>query len=1331
MGLRRGVADDSVLHLTAANPKQFAYSFFNVLLKQPGISVNLQDYESGYTALHRALYAGNIRAARDLLSRGDIDVTIKDFEGLTAFDLYNSTVEGTNPGNDPEAVGTDLFVWGANRNATLGLHDSTDKAFPDRVNLRTQRQVSDHPDPSQRFFHVGVKDIKMAKLHTGVVTAEKHGNLSVCGFGSGGRLGRQVHSQLPLLPLPELSHTIVSIAMGQDHTLALTSGGYMLSWGNNRFAQLGYAIESVPNPFGKDGDDQIQSTPKRIIGSMKKEWVRGVAAGRMSSACWTADAVWTWGTNQGHLGYDKAATPIQVTPRKVTSMTQPVIDVALSDYAMLCLVDTFEVMCFHHDAHFKINFSSPSRSLKMPKNPAQVSLDSNICKVTSCGPTFATLSKGGDVCTFTLPHPSEEASKDVRDRHVIVKPQVQWALRKSFTAVRDIALGSDGTMIICTNSGHVYVRQRLKAGSGQLKFRRIPYLQRVIKVAANESGAFAAIRVDARPTPIALKGKTLVDDMFSLQPHIQRFENQMSEEDFERHVTSATRVPAEEEEADSNSVARDTVVAVELCQIISRWQAHNDESLFAWSEPLLGSDLIIKVAGYEIPAHSVILSLRSPVLAGLLSGKKVAGFEYEARPSPAISMEAGHPLVALLLLQYLYSDDIAAIWDSRVAFVLQQKFPEVKLSIPDIKADLRRVAEVLELTTLQPIFNFAGKSAIASRSLPGDLSAFFARTSKPPNKACDVVIVLSDREVAANSALLRARCPFFEAMFADRDWTQDRVEKGQIVVNMEHLRWRPMNLVFRFIHEGLEDDLFDYLHQETLDEFLDFVFEVMATATELLMDRLVLVCSRVIATHCNPYNAAALATEASFYQATTLKHSIFDYISSCMETMLESGLLDDMEEDVMRDLTNDIARKQMDKSIVPRSNILVDELMAKHREWVAVQDIPTPRVRVPTKWKPRSPLLVAKDEGRKSPGSPFLTPDLKPTQKEDEIFSMDEDSPRPPSAQEMTPLHLGASVTSGSKPVWKSKKVEVEKSDLRSIMAAEASRKVPGSPTPQRRPEGSPKATGSPILAPVQRAATPSGLSLSSSPGTSGAWRTVEQRKSSLSAVQAAQAAQNPMLSRAPGSLASPAPAGRVINPTKAPTTTPRRTSGSSAAWSTPTTYAAPKPAPPIVSPPNGVDRASQSFSLLAIQQEEQAAAGRINRKVAKSIAEIQEEERLAKEEQAQAEEFERWWQEEERKQAAGSKAGDPSRRGGGEDRGGGRGRGRGRGERRVPHRGRGRGKGDATVNGHAEASTAPTEARGSGGERGGGSGRGGGGGGGRGRGRGKPKAKGSEATGS
>lgn len=157
-------------------------------------------------------------------------------------------------------------------NFALGTGDQSDKAFPDHINLLTQAQAAGRSDPSQKFSHVGVQDVVMSKLHTGVITSESRGNLSLCGFGANGRLGKSIHSQLALVPMTDLQHSIVSIALGQDHTLALTSGGYILSWGHNRFSQLGYVIEAPEKPagMGKEGDDLIQVSPKRIVGPLKK-----------------------------------------------------------------------------------------------------------------------------------------------------------------------------------------------------------------------------------------------------------------------------------------------------------------------------------------------------------------------------------------------------------------------------------------------------------------------------------------------------------------------------------------------------------------------------------------------------------------------------------------------------------------------------------------------------------------------------------------------------------------------------------------------------------------------------------------------------------------------------------------------------------------------------------------------------------------------------------------------------------------------------------------------------------------------------------------------------
>ncbi|OCF36502.1 hypothetical protein I316_01751 [Kwoniella heveanensis BCC8398] len=1336
----------TVLHLAAASLTPIAYNFLNIILRNPNVSVNLQDIESGYTALHRALFVGNIRAARDLLARSDIDTSIKDSEGMTAFDLYNGTVDGTNP--PQTGNGSDLYVWGVNRNFSLGTGDSNDKAYPDHINLMTQAQASGRADAAQKFDHVGVQDVAMAKLHTGVITTESKGNLSLCGFGSNGRLGRSIHSQLSLLPMPDMPHTITSIALGQDHTLALASGGYVLSWGHNRFSQLGYPIEVTEKPLGtgRDGDDLVQISPKRIVGPLKKEWVRGVAAGRMASACWTADAVWTWGTNAGHLGYDKASNPVQVIPRRVTSITQPVIDIAFSDYAMICLLDTFEVLCFHRDSSFKISFSTPRvLSEAFPFRPPQATLKPSIKKVTSCGTAFAALSSIGDVFTFSLPNPLDDIGKDARGGHVTVKPQIVWALRKSFTAVRDVALGSDGTVIICTHSGHVFVRQRLKSGSGQLKFRRIPYLQRVTKVAVNESGAFAAIRADAKATPIALTGQTLQDDMFLLQPHFRRFDSQMTADRFEESLKRHNANEDEDEDESTNSIAKDMTIALKLCTIVSRWRDDEGDSLFSWSDPLLGSDVHLVIKDVAIPAHSVLLALRVPKFQDLFAGKYKNGLFTlgKYRSSRAIYVKACHPLVGLMLLQYIYSDDIAAIWDARVARVVQEKFASLKLPLADIRANLKTIATELDLEPLVNVLSSAGKQPISRSTLSTDIQAFFASThTVQPSLAtqCDVTIRLEDKDVSANSIILRARCPFFDAMFADEDWTVRRKEDGRVTVDMSHLKWRPMRLVFRFLHEGAENDLFDYLHQETLDAFIDFVFEVLAAATELLLDRLVLVCSQVIIRHCNAFNAAALATEAAFYQATTLKLSIFDYIISCMETMLESGLLDEMDNDVLLDLCNVISQKQAIRLSVTRNQILVKQAMEKHREWLQLQDIPQPRVRQPFKWKPRSPALspvdtmsfTPKDKDRErakpsmpasAPISPLLSPDLQPDRSSaaDGIFQMDDDLPTPPftssgaqtprANRPMTPLDLSATPGSaGKSAVWKSKKVESEKIDLRSVMAEAAAKKPPLARPPitpnSALASGSGMGSGSGIRPPASSAgfptlqATPTkgpGPALARSPpsiGQSGGgpWRPMEIDKTSLSSVQASQTTSSllststPTLSRPAGSQASPVPqrsgsSNLIITPVKLGppppgSAQPRKTSGGAAAWSTPTTFAAPQPIIPITPKTQTSATAyspSAQFSLLAIQQQERDIAELSAKKPAKSLVQIQAEERKAEEDKAQEEEFMRWWAEEEARLAQESGGGNAAGPGSGTGKGA---KGRG-GKVRVPNtKGRGGGGG-------------------------------------------------------
>lgn len=223
-------------------------------------------------------------------------MTIRDSEGNTAIDLYNSTVNDTKPSTvdaRPHVAGkkhvatTELYTWGANRNATLGLGDGNDRVHPEHVQLYpTFKTESSSQLPSS------IAQVGMSKLHTAVVTDDPVNNVRVCGFGLGGRLGQTQHTQYDFIPM-QIPQKIVKVALGQDHTLALTESGEVMSWGLNRFSQLGYAVESA---------DSIQPTARKVTGPLRGKRMNGLAACKTASVCWSTDELFAWGTNNGQFG---------------------------------------------------------------------------------------------------------------------------------------------------------------------------------------------------------------------------------------------------------------------------------------------------------------------------------------------------------------------------------------------------------------------------------------------------------------------------------------------------------------------------------------------------------------------------------------------------------------------------------------------------------------------------------------------------------------------------------------------------------------------------------------------------------------------------------------------------------------------------------------------------------------------------------------------------------------------------------------------------------------------------------------------------------------------
>lgn len=115
------------------------------------------------------------------------------FVGLSPFDVFNSTVDGTNPSDHfstashPNPGRLELFSWGSNRNYVLGFPSDSERQFPERVQLKREDGKKGEEDGLAKFEPCRVKDISMARLHSGIVTDEKRGNVKLCGYGTGGR----------------------------------------------------------------------------------------------------------------------------------------------------------------------------------------------------------------------------------------------------------------------------------------------------------------------------------------------------------------------------------------------------------------------------------------------------------------------------------------------------------------------------------------------------------------------------------------------------------------------------------------------------------------------------------------------------------------------------------------------------------------------------------------------------------------------------------------------------------------------------------------------------------------------------------------------------------------------------------------------------------------------------------------------------------------------------------------------------------------------------------------------------------------------------------------
>ena len=309
------------------------------------------------------------------LARSNVPIAVKT-TGTPMDGKVVKQVEGGGryEGSHSIALASDgtVYTWGFNQYGQLGNNTTTNSRSPIAV------QVAGTPLAGKTIVQIAAgADHSLALDSDGALYA--WGSNAYGQLGNGTTTNSSVPVAVKIAGTPLAGKTIVQIAAGANHNMVLTSDGAVYTWGWNYHGQLGNNTKTNSNTIVA-----VQTISTPIAG---KKIVK-IAAGQGHSLALTDDGmVYAWGRNDtGQLGNNAttdAMLPVAVTVTGTPMSNKTIVEIASGARHSLAIDSSGKVYAWGHNGSGQLGNNSTVNALTPVA--VQAPADKNIIQVSGSG----------------------------------------------------------------------------------------------------------------------------------------------------------------------------------------------------------------------------------------------------------------------------------------------------------------------------------------------------------------------------------------------------------------------------------------------------------------------------------------------------------------------------------------------------------------------------------------------------------------------------------------------------------------------------------------------------------------------------------------------------------------------------------------------------------------------------------------------------------------------------------------------------------------------------------------------------------------------------------